>query len=92
MQNPGKGVKGNPLATSTLRGSSVAQTNLRYKEVHLNEVYGCAKSQEIELGNLQNLTKNNADLQNYVSNEQNRIEDARDYLELDNADDFDYER
>ena len=50
------------------------------------------KSQEIELGNLQNLTKNNADLQNYVSNEQNRIEDARDYLELDNADDFDYER
>lgn len=45
-----------------------------------------------ELGNLQNLTKNNADLQNYVSNEQNRIEDARDYLELDNADDFDYER
>lgn len=37
-----KGVKGNPLATSTLRGSSVAQTNLRYKEVHLNEVYGCA--------------------------------------------------
>ena len=50
------------------------------------------KSQEIELGNLQNLTKNNADLQNYVSNEQNRIEDARDYLELDNADDFDFER
>ena len=50
------------------------------------------KSQEIELGNLQNLTKNNADLQNYVSNEQNRIEDARDYLELDNADDVDYER
>lgn len=50
------------------------------------------KSQEIELGNLQNLTKNNADLQNYVSNEQNRIEDARDYLELGNADDFDYER
>lgn len=50
------------------------------------------KSQEIELGNLQNLIKNNADLQNYVSNEQNRIEDARDYLELDNADDFDYER
>ena len=50
------------------------------------------KSQEIELGNLQNLTKNNAELQNYVSNEQNRIEDARDYLELDNADDFDFER
>lgn len=50
------------------------------------------KSQEIELGNLQNLIKNNADLQNYVSNEQNRIEDARDYLELDNADDFDFER
>lgn len=50
------------------------------------------KSQEIELGNLQNLTKNNADLQNYVSNEQNRIEDARDYLELDNADGFDFER
>ena len=50
------------------------------------------ESQEIELGNLQNLTKNNADLQNLISNEQNRIEDARDYLELDNADDFDYER
>ena len=50
------------------------------------------KSQEIELANLQNLTKNNADLQNLISNEQNRIEDARDYLELDNADDFDYER
>lgn len=50
------------------------------------------KSQEIELGNLQNLTKNNADLQNLISNEQNRIEDARDYLELDNADDFDFER
>lgn len=50
------------------------------------------KSEEIELGNLQNLIKNNADLQNYVSNEQNRIEDARDYLELDNADDFDFER
>lgn len=50
------------------------------------------ESQEIELGNLQNLTKNNADLQNYVSNEQNRIEDARDYLELDNADGFDFER
>lgn len=50
------------------------------------------KSQEIELGNLQNLIKNNTDLQNYVSNEQNRIEDARDYLELDNADDFDFER
>ena len=50
------------------------------------------KSQEIELGNLQNLIKNNADLQNYVSNEQNRIEDARDYLELDNADDFGFER
>lgn len=42
VRNPGKGVKGNPLATSTLRGASVAQTNLRYKEVHLNEVYGCA--------------------------------------------------
>ena len=50
------------------------------------------ESQEIELANLQNLTKNNADLQNLISNEQNRIEDARDYLELDNADDFDYER
>ena len=50
------------------------------------------KSQEIELANLQNLTKNNADLQNLISNEQNRIENARDYLELDNADDFDYER
>ena len=41
---------------------------------------------------IRNLTKNNADLQNLISNEQNRIEDARDYLELDNADDFDYER
>jgi deoxyribodipyrimidine photolyase len=50
------------------------------------------KSQEIELGNLQNLTKNNTEWQNFISNEQNRIEDARDYLELDNADDFDFER
>ena len=50
------------------------------------------KSQEIELGNLQNLTKNNTEWQNFISNEQNRIEDARDYLELGNADDFDYER
>lgn len=50
------------------------------------------ESQEIELGNLQNLTKNNTEWQNFISNEQNRIEDARDYLELGNADDFDYER
>ena len=50
------------------------------------------KSQEIELGNLQNLTKNNTEWQNFISNEQNRIEDARDYLELGNADDFDFER
>lgn len=50
------------------------------------------KSEEIELGNLQNLTKNNTEWQNFISNEQNRIEDARDYLELGNADDFDYER
>ena len=50
------------------------------------------ESQEIELGNLQNLTKNNTEWQNFISNEQNRIEDARDYLELDNADDFDFER
>ena len=50
------------------------------------------KSQEIELGNLQNLTKNNTEWQNFISNEQNRIENARDYLELDNADDFDFER
>ena len=27
-----------------------------------------------------------------LKKEQNRVEDARDYLELDNADDFDYER
>lgn len=50
------------------------------------------KSQEIELGNLSNLTKSNADWQNYIADEQNRIENARDYLELDNADDFDFER
>lgn len=50
------------------------------------------ESQEIELGNLQNLTKNNTEWQNFISNEQNRIEDARDYLELGNADDFDFER
>lgn len=50
------------------------------------------KSEEIELGNLQNLTKNNTEWQNFISNEQNRIEDARDYLELGNADDFDFER
>ena len=50
------------------------------------------ESQEIELGNLSNLTKSNADWQNYIADEQNRIENARDYLELDNADDFDFER
>ena len=50
------------------------------------------KSQEMELENLQKLTKDNADLKNYISNEQNRIHNVTDELELDNADDFDYER
>ena len=110
MRKPGKGVKGNPLATSTLRGSSVAQTNLRYKEVHLNEVYGCAytpylgyqklrtdkllKSQEMELENLENLTQKNADLKDFIANEQNRINNVTDELELDydDGDGFDFER
>ena len=50
------------------------------------------KEQQSQLETLENLTKNNADWQNYIADEQNRIENARDYLELDNADDFDFER
>lgn len=48
--------------------------------------------QKEQLENLENLTKDNADWQNYIADEQNRIQNAHDNLELDNADDFDYER
>lgn len=50
------------------------------------------KEQQSQLETLENLTKNNADWQNYIADEQNRIQNAHDNLELDNADDFDYER
>lgn len=50
------------------------------------------KAQEMELGNLDKLTKDNADLKNYIVNEQNRIHNVTDELELEDADDFDYER
>lgn len=50
------------------------------------------KEQQSQLETLENLTKNNADWQNYIADEQNRIHNAHDNLELDNADDFDYER
>ncbi len=50
------------------------------------------KEQQSQLETLENLTKNNADWQNYIADEQNRIQNAHDNLELDNADDFDFER
>lgn len=50
------------------------------------------KSQEMELENLENLTQKNVDLKDFISNEQNRIHNVTDELELEDADDFDYER
>lgn len=50
------------------------------------------KSQEMELENLENLTQKNADLKDFIANEQNRINNVTDELELDYDDGFDFER
>ena len=50
------------------------------------------KSQEMELENLENLTQKNADLKDFIANEQNRINTVTDELELDYDDGFDFER
>ena len=45
-----------------------------------------------ELENLENLTQKNADLKDFIANEQNRINNVTDELELDYDDGFDFER
>lgn len=50
------------------------------------------KSQEMELENLENLTQKNADLKDFIANEQNRINNVTDELELNYDDGFDFER
>lgn len=48
--------------------------------------------QKEQLENLKNLVKNNEIWQNYIANEQNRINNVTDELELDYDDGFDFER
>jgi len=63
--------------------ASVAKTTFRYKEVHLNEVYGCAYTPYLGY---------QKDLKDFIANEQNRINNVTDELELDYDDGFDFER
>ena len=42
--------------------------------------------------NLENLTQKNADLKDFIANEQNRIHNITDELELNYDDGFDFER
>lgn len=68
-------------------------------ETMLDKNYGLKKSikklvkeQQSQLENLENLTQKNADLKDFIANEQNRIHNVTDELELDYDDGFDYER
>ncbi len=68
-------------------------------ETMLDKNYGLKKSikklvkeQQSQLESLENLTQKNADLKDFIANEQNRINNVTDELELDYDDGFDYER
>ena len=48
--------------------------------------------EKIGIRKLENLTQKNADLKDFIANEQNRINNVTDELELDYDDGFDFER
>lgn len=101
LQTANENLKMENESLRTALGEKNQSFNKLYNEYEtmLDKNYGLKKSikkllkeQQSQLENLENLTQKNADLKDFITNEQNRIHNVTDELELEDADDFDYER